>query len=72
MTQNDDATRLAELVVEKASLDERLKSVRYEVKKLARTVKLPIAVEVDGNAVLIKKPPYSEGMPQTVVVPLLQ
>lgn len=62
---------LARLVIRKRQLDVELRGVRAEVKKRARTVKLPFAVEVDGNAVMVKKPQYPEGMPLVEVVPLL-
>lgn len=58
--------RLAELGLEKRDIRKRLDEINAEMRRLAPNTDLPITVEMDGNAVLIKPPLYS-GLPQVTV-----
>jgi tryptophanase len=70
---NDDTLKeLAELAVEKDELTRRLTAVRSRMKALARDVDLPVCIETDGHAVLIKKAQYRDGVPQATFAPLLK
>jgi len=62
---------IAKLAVRKIQLDQELHKVRDELKKAAREVELPVAVELDDFAVLVKKP-YGSPLPAIVIAPLFR
>lgn len=64
---------IAKLAVRKVQLDVELRQVRDELKKAAAGMDLPVAVELDDFAVLIKKPPgYGSLMPGITIAPLFR
>lgn len=63
---------IAKLAVLKIDLDRRLHEVRAELRRAAAHIDLPIAVELDDHAVLVKKPTTPGGLPLVVTAPLFR
>jgi hypothetical protein len=60
---------MAGLCIRKQQLRAEVDVINFRLKQC--DLELPFAVEVDGNAVMVKKPQYRGGVPQVTVVPLL-
>jgi len=58
-----DELKLGELAVLKRNLRVQLKEATEQMKALAKTVELPVIVVLNGDAVVVSRPPYHGAAP---------
>ncbi len=63
---------VARLAIHKQTLMEALDAVRDQIKGHCADLNLPFTVEIDNQAVTVRKPQYRDGIPQTHVTPLIK